>query len=46
LVEGLDLKETLIIAKLENLNINLFKKTIDPVEKIMLVGGLKKSKNS
>ncbi len=43
LVEGLDVKETLTRAKFENLNMDLFKKTMDPVEKVMTDGGMKKS---
>ncbi len=43
LVEGLDLKETLSRAKFEGLNMDLFKKTMDPVEKVMTDGGMKKS---
>jgi heat shock protein 5 len=43
LVEGLDLKETLTRAKFENLNMDLFKKTMDPVEKVMQDGGMKKN---
>ena len=43
LVEGLDFKDTLTRAKFEELNMDLFKKTMDPVEKCMTDGGLKKS---
>jgi heat shock protein 5 len=43
LVEGLDLKETLSRAKFEGLNMDLFKKTMDPVEKVMTDGGMKKN---
>jgi len=43
LVEGLDYKDTLTKAKFEELNMDLFKKTMDPVEKVMTDGGMKKS---
>lgn len=43
LVEGLDFKEPLSRAKFEELNSDLFKKTMDPVEKVMQDGGMKKS---
>jgi heat shock protein 5 len=43
LVEGLDFKETLSRAKFEGLNMDLFKKTMDPVEKVMTDGGMKKN---
>ena len=43
LVEGLDFKEPLSRAKFEELNNDLFKKTMDPVEKVMTDGGMKKS---
>jgi len=43
LLEGLDLKETLTRAKFEELNMDLFKKTMDPVEKCMSDGGMKKT---
>jgi heat shock protein 5 len=43
LVEGLDFKDTLTKAKFEELNMDLFKKTMDPVEKVMTDGGMKKS---
>jgi heat shock protein 5 len=43
LVEGLDLKEPLTRAKFEELNMDLFKKTMEPVEKVMTDGGMKKS---
>lgn len=43
LLEGLDFKETLTRAKFEDLNIDLFKKTMTPVEKVMGDGGMKKS---
>jgi heat shock protein 5 len=42
LVEGLDFKETLTRAKLEELNMDLFKKTMEPVEKCLTDGGMKK----
>jgi len=43
LVEGLDFKDTLTRAKFEELNMDLFKKTMDPVEKVMTDSGMKKS---
>lgn len=43
LVEGLDFKEPISRAKFEELNSDLFKKTMDPVEKVMQDGGMKKS---
>jgi heat shock protein 5 len=43
LVEGLDYKDTLTKAKFEELNMDLFKKTMDPVEKVMTDGGMKKN---
>jgi heat shock protein 5 len=43
LVEGLNFKETLTRAKFEELNMDLFKKTMDPVEKVMTDSGLKKT---
>ena len=43
LVEGLDIKDTLTRAKFEELNMDLFKKTMDPVEKVMTDGGMKKT---
>jgi len=43
LVEGLDFKETLTRAKFEELNMDLFKKTMEPVEKVLTDGGMKKS---
>ena len=43
LVEGLNFKETLTRAKFEELNMDLFKKTMDPVEKVMADSGLKKT---
>jgi len=43
LVEGLDFKEPLSRAKFEELNNDLFKKTMEPVEKVLQDGGMKKS---
>merc|ERR1712032_435940 len=43
LVEGLDFKEPLSRAKFEELNNDLFKKTMEPVDKVLQDGGLKKS---
>jgi heat shock protein 5 len=42
LVEGLDFKETITRAKFEELNMDLFKKTMEPVEKCLTDGGMKK----
>jgi heat shock protein 5 len=43
LVEGLDFKENITRAKFEELNMDLFKKTMEPVEKVMGDGGRKKN---
>jgi len=43
LLEGLDFKDTLTRAKFEELNMDLFKKTMDPVEKCLTDGGMKKT---
>lgn len=43
LVEGFDFKESLTRAKFEELNMDLFKKTMEPVEKVMADSGMKKS---
>jgi len=43
LLEGLDFKESLTRAKFEELNIDLFKKTMNPVEKVMSDSGMKKT---
>jgi len=43
LVEGVDFKENLTRAKFEELNMDLFKKTMTPVEKVMTDGGMKKT---
>jgi len=43
LVEGVDFKETLTRAKFEELNIDLFKKTMNPVEKVLTDSGMKKT---
>jgi len=43
LVEGLNFKETLTRAKFEELNMDLFKKTMDPVERVMNDSGMKKT---
>jgi heat shock protein 5 len=43
LVEGLDFKEPLSRAKFEELNNDLFKKTMEPVEKVLQDGGMKKT---
>ena len=43
LLDGFDFKEDLTRSKLEELNMDLFKKTMEPVEKVMQDGGMKKS---
>jgi heat shock protein 5 len=43
LVEGMDFKEPLSRAKFEELNRDLFKKTMVPIEKVLKEGGRKKS---
>ena len=43
LVEGFDFKDTITRAKFEELNMDLFKKTMEPVEKCMNDSGFKKS---
>jgi endoplasmic reticulum chaperone BiP len=43
LLEGLNFKETLTRSKLEDLNMDLFKKTMDPVEKVLQDSGMKKT---
>jgi len=43
LAEGVDFKESLTRAKFEELNMDLFKKTMTPVEKVMTDGGMKKT---
>ena len=41
--EGFDFKDTISRAKFEELNMDLFKKTMEPVEKVMTDSGFKKS---
>ncbi len=41
--EGFDYKDSLTRAKFEELNMDLFKKTMEPVEKVMADSGFKKS---
>ncbi|KAG0671367.1 ATPase with role in protein import into the ER, partial [Maudiozyma exigua] len=41
-VDGIDLSETLTRAKFEELNLDLFKKTLKPVEKVLADAGLGK----
>ncbi|QLQ81045.1 hypothetical protein HG537_0E04000 [Torulaspora globosa] len=41
-VDGIDLSETLTRAKFEELNLDLFKKTLKPVEKVLEDSGLEK----
>ncbi|CAE7211734.1 HSPA5, partial [Symbiodinium sp. KB8] len=43
LFEGVDFQETLTRAKFEGLNLDLFKKTLGPVRKVLEDAGLKKS---
>ena len=43
LFEGVDFSETLTRAKFEGLNLDLFKKTLGPVKKVLEDAGLKKS---
>merc|ERR1719223_1148207 len=43
LYDGVDFSETLTRARFEELNIDLFKKTLGPVGKVMSDGGIKKS---
>ncbi|KAH3679924.1 hypothetical protein WICMUC_000667 [Wickerhamomyces mucosus] len=42
-VDGIDLSETITRAKFEELNIELFKKTLKPVEQVLKDSGLKKA---
>ncbi|KAK6204458.1 78 kDa glucose-regulated protein [Scheffersomyces amazonensis] len=42
-VDGIDFSETLSRAKFEELNIDSFKKTLDPVERVLKDAGVKKS---
>ena len=42
-MDGVDFKENLTRAKFEELNMDLFKKTMDPVNTVMKDGGLKKT---
>ena len=41
-VDGIDLSETLTRAKFEELNLDLFKKTLKPIEKVLQDSGLEK----
>lgn len=43
LIDGIDFSEPLTRAKFEELNMDLFKKTMDPVKKAMEDAGLKKT---
>jgi endoplasmic reticulum chaperone BiP len=43
LFDGIDFSETLTRARFEELNIDLFKKTLDPVKKVLEDAGLKKT---
>jgi len=43
LIDGLDMSETLTRARFEELNADLFKKTLDPVKVVMEDSGLKKN---
>ena len=42
LYDGIDFSETLTRARFEELNMDLFKKTLDPVKKVLEDAGLKK----
>jgi heat shock protein 5 len=42
-VDGIDFSETLTRAKFEELNMNLFKKTLKPVEQVLKDAGMKKT---
>mmetsp|Transcript_4427 Transcript_4427/g.5142 ORF Transcript_4427/g.5142 Transcript_4427/m.5142 type:complete len:662 (-) Transcript_4427:71-2056(-) len=43
LIDGIDFSETLTRARFEELNMDLFKKTLQPVAKVLSDGGLKKN---
>ena len=43
LFDGIDFSETLTRARFEELNLDLFKKTLDPVKKVLADAGLKKT---
>jgi molecular chaperone DnaK (HSP70) len=43
LYDGIDFSETLTRARFEELNIDLFKKTLDPVKKVLTDASLKKT---
>jgi len=43
LFDGIDFSETLTRARFEELNLDLFKKTLEPVKKVLADAGLKKS---
>jgi len=43
IMEGIDFSETLTRARFEELNMNLFRKTLQPVTKVLSDAGLKKS---
>ena len=43
LFDGIDFSETLTRARFEELNIDLFKKTLEPVKKVLADAGLKKT---
>jgi len=43
LFDGIDFSETLTRARFEELNLDLFKKTLDPVKKVLSDAGLKKT---
>lgn len=42
LIDGIDFSETLTRARFEELNLDLFKKTLEPVSKVLSDGGMKK----
>jgi heat shock protein 5 len=43
LFDGIDFSETITRARFEELNLDLFKKTLDPVKKVLTDAGLKKT---
>ena len=46
MVDGLDISETLTRARFEELNMDLFKKTLAPVTKVLMDAEIKKSEVS
>ena len=43
IIDGVDFSETLTRAKFEELNMDLFKRTLDPVKKVLEDSGLQKN---